>query len=146
MARKESNVPEIIKNQMLRDRKTMSLPQLSRIYGYSVTKIYNIVKDVEVESSRIATRTNLAIVADYNNGLSIKKISQKYDISLTQVYRALKSESVDISKKKTNMIKEDILSGEMTQSEIAKKYNCSRQYINKVKAKIEREGQDESGI
>ena len=83
---------------------------------------------------------------DYLNGLGIKKLAKKYGYEVATVYRYLKELGINVNEHRGKAKQEDIIKdlelGELSQSEIARKNNVSRQYVLQVKKKME-ENKDE---
>ena len=73
-------------------------------------------------------------------------IADTYGVKVNYVYWVLARNKLRLGKKtrvfvhseRTNTIVEDLKDGELSQVEIAKKHNVSRQYITKIKKKLER--------
>ncbi len=146
MARKPTIIPPEIKEQMCRDyRKGTSVRQIATIYGIGRNKAYEIVQGgCEIKMGRPTTKDSLMcenMKQDYLNGLDIKKLAKKYGYEVVTVYRYLKELGINVNEhrditKKTDIIR-DLELGELSQSEIARKHNVSRQYVLQVKMKIE---------
>jgi DNA-directed RNA polymerase specialized sigma subunit len=144
MARTKVEIPEEIKQQMIRDNRRMPYQQVAKLYGYGRNKTYEVVRGTcarKSGSQKITDREKKALVEDYLNGLSPKKLERKYNITYAYVFRILKQNNVELRGQfsKSAEIKHDLKAGELTQSAIAKKYGVSRQYVFQVKQKIEKE-------
>lgn len=79
------------------------------------------------------------IISDYKNGLTDRKrLSEIYGVSLATVEQYLKGYKIRKKYKtceRTQQIIEDIKKNELNLSEIARKYNVSRQWTCEVKRK-----------
>ena len=142
MPRTVVEIPQEVKEQMIRDNRRMPYQQVAKIYGYGRNKTYAVVrgtcKKKAGKRQMFDDREKEAMAEDYLNGLSIKKLAKKYGCSQPMVYKVLNNQGVEVSKGKALILKiqEGIRSGEK-QSAIAKKYGCSRQYVNEIKKKME---------
>lgn len=140
MARTKVEIPKEVQEQMIRDNRNMPYQQVAKLYGYGRNKTYEVVRGTcprKCGTSKITKREKNALVEDYQNGLSVKKLSAKYGITLDWVYKILRERSVVFrDNNRAKSIKEDLKLGELTQSAIAKKYGCSRQYVNEIKKKM----------
>ena len=144
MARTPTIIPQEVKEQMCRDYKRgLSVRELSAVYGSSVTMTHSIVRNsCEKKLGRPCgtdKRVVEAMVIDYQNGLSVKRLAKKYGYHGQSVYRIMR-ENGDVVKQNTRelikQIQADIKCGELSQSDIAKKYGVSRQYVFQVKQKM----------
>ncbi len=147
MARPQTIIPQEIKEQMCRDyRRGTSVRQIASIYGIGRNKAYAIVQSgCEIKMGRPTTKDSLMcenMKQDYLNGLGIKKIAKKYGYEVPTVYRYLKEVGINVkghqNKTKQDDIIKDLEQGELSQSEIARKNNVSRQYVLQVKKKMEK--------
>lgn len=140
MGRTKVEIPKEVQEQMIRDNRNMPYQQVAKLYGYGRNKTYEVVRGTcprKCGTSKITKREKNALVEDYQNGLSVKKLSAKYDITLDYVYKILRKHNVAIIRNnRSGSIREDLKAGELTQSAIAKKYGCSRQYVNEIKKKM----------
>lgn len=140
MARTKVEIPKEIQEQMIRDNRNMPYQQVAKLYGYGRNKTYEVVRGTcprKCGTSKITKREKNALVEDYKNGLSVKKLSAKYGITLDWVYKILRHNKIVIRDMNLQMsIRDDLKAGELTQSAIAKKYGCSRQYVNEIKKKM----------
>lgn len=140
MGRTKVEIPKEVQEQMIRDNRNMPYQQVAKLYGYGRNKTYEVVRGTcprKAGTSKITQREKKALVEDYQNGLSVKKLSAKYDITLDYVYKILRKHNVAIiHNNRSESIREDLKVGELTQSAIAKKYGCSRQYVNEIKKKM----------
>ena len=146
MARTPTIIPQEVKEQMCRDyRRGTSVRQIASIYGIGRNKAYQIVQSgCEIKMGRPTTKDSLRcenMKQDYLNGLGIKKIAKKYGFRVETVYRYLKELGINVNehrgKPKQYDIIKDLEIGELSQSEIARKNNVSRQYVLQVKKKME---------
>ena len=143
MARTKVEIPEEIKQQMIRDNRKMPYQQVAKLYGYGRNKTYEVVRGTcerKRGASKISPLEKKALVEDYINGVSVKKLVQKYNITFAYVYRILKRNEVALNNTtqiRSNAIKNDLKAGEMTQSAIAKKYGVSRQRVSVIKKQLE---------
>ena len=140
MGRTKVEIPKEVQEQMIRDNRNMPYQQVAKLYGYGRNKTYAVVRGTcprKAGTQKITQREKNALVEDYQNGLSVKKLSAKYHITLDYVYKILRKNNVSIThNNRSESIREDLKAGELTQSAIAKKYGCSRQYVNEIKKKI----------
>jgi DNA-directed RNA polymerase specialized sigma subunit len=142
MARTKVEIPEEIKQQMIRDNRRMPYQQVAKLYGYGRNKTFEVVRGTcarKSGSQKITDREKKALVEDYLNGLSPKKLERKYNITYVYVFRILKQNNVELRGQfsKSAEIKRDLKAGELTQSAIAKKYGVSRQRVNVIKKQLE---------
>ena len=142
MGRTVIEIPQEIQDQMCRDyRQGISVRNISRIYGIGRNKSYEIVhRGCCVKMGRPKVDNDIQcknIAEDYINGLSIKKIAKKYGLSEWNVYRNLKKNDISVkdTTKQSDIIN-DLKCGELSQSDIAKKYGVSRQYVFQIKQKM----------
>ena len=80
-----------------------------------------------------------AMVIDYQNGLSVKRLAKKYHFAENSVYIVLRKNGDVVKQNSRELIKQiqaDLNCGELSQSDIAKKYGVSRQYVFQVKQKM----------
>ena len=146
MARTPTIIPQEVKEQMCRDyRRGTSVRQIATIYGIGRNKAYEIVQSsCEIKMGRPTTKDSLMcenMKQDYLNGLGIKKLAKKYGYEVATIYRYLKEVGINVNEhrgtpKQYDIIK-DLEIGELSQSEIARKNNVSRQYVLQVKKKME---------
>lgn len=145
MARTQTIIPQEVKEQMCRDYKRgLSLKELSAVYGISVSAVHSIVRNsCEKKRGRPCgtdKRVVEAMVIDYQNGLSVKRLAKKYHFAENSVYLVLRKNGDVVKQNSRELIKQiqdDLNCGELSQSDIAKKYGCSRQYVNEIKKKME---------
>ena len=145
MARTPTIIPQEVKEQICRDyRRGASVRQIAAIYGIGRNKAYEIVKGgCEIKMGRPTTKDSLMcenMKQDYLNGLGIKKLAKKYGFRVENVYRCLRQNGINVKehqdKTKQYDIIKDLEVGELSQSDIAKKYGVSRQYVFQVKRKM----------
>lgn len=140
MPRTVVEIPQEVKEQMIRDNRRMPYQQVAKIYGVGRNKCFEIVRGTcprKKRTPKLNERGVNALCEDYINGLSPKKLAVKYGISLQHVYRLLKDNGTDLRENfKRLAIEKDLKEGELSQSDIAKKYGCSRQYVNDIKKKM----------
>ena len=145
MARTPTIIPQEVKEQMIRDNRRMTYKQVAKIYGVGRNRTFAIVRGTcKKKAGRkpmFDSRQIAEVEEDYLNGLSVKKIARKYGCCQTLIYNILRDQGIEVSNGKALILKiqDDIRSGELTQSAIAKKYGCSRQYVNEIKKKMESE-------
>jgi DNA-directed RNA polymerase specialized sigma subunit len=142
MPRTVVEIPQEVKEQMIRDNRRMPYQQVAKLYGYGRNKTYEVVRGTcarKCGSKKITDREKKALVEDYLNGLSPKKLASKYNITYAYVFRILKQNNVELRGQfsKSAEIKRDLKEGELTQSAIAKKYGLSRQRISVIKKEME---------
>lgn len=142
MPKKTIEIPQEVKEQMFRDyRRGTSVRRIAAIYGIGRNMAYQIVSSgCEIKRGRPSAKNSVEcdnIKQDFYNGLGVKKIARKYGYRVENVYRFLRQNGVDVkaygNKRKQINITSDLELGELTQSEIARKYNVSRQYVSQVK-------------
>lgn len=145
MARTKVEIPQEVKEQMCRDyRRGTSVRQIATIYGIGRNKAYEIVQGgCEIKMGRPTTKDSLMcenMKQDYLNGLGIKKLAKKYGYEVATIYRYLKEVGINVNENRGKAKQEDIIKdlelGELSQSEIARKYNVSRQYVFQIKQKM----------
>lgn len=87
------------------------------------------------------------IVEAYHRGeRNPYRIAEQYGVQTSYVYSVLNNHGLPLGKKtrnfvhaeRTNAIVEDLQDDELSQIEIARKHGVSRQYITKIKHKIEK--------
>lgn len=146
MARTPTKIPQEVKEQMCRDyRRGTSVRQIASIYGIGRNRAYQIVQSgCEIKMGRPTTKDSLMcenMKQDYLNGLGIKKLAKKYGFRVENIYRCLRQNGINVNehrgKTKQHDIVKDLDSGELSQSEIARKHNVSRQYVFQIKKKVE---------
>ena len=144
MPRTKEMIPTEVREQMCRDYKRgLSLKELSAVYGSSVTMVHSIVRNsCEKKRGRPCgtdKRVVEAMVIDYQNGLSVKRLAKKYHFAENSVYIVLRKNGDVVKQNSRELIKQiqaDLNCGELSQSDIAKKYGVSRQYVFQVKQKM----------
>ena len=144
MPRTVVEIPQEVKEQMRRDyRRGMSLKEVSAIYGVGRNKTFYIVRGSCEKTRGRPKGTDKAIVEamviDYQNGLSVKRLAKKYHFAENSVYIVLRKNGDVVKQNSRELIKQiqaDLNCGELSQSDIAKKYGCSRQYVNEIKKKM----------
>lgn len=142
MSRAAIEISQEVKEQMWRDyRRGTSVRQIASIYGIGQNKAYRIVQcGCEIKMGRPSAKNSVKsnnIKQDFYNGLGVKKMARKYGYCVESMYRFLRENGIDVKaygdKRKHIKIISDLELGELTQSEIARKYNVSRQYVSQVK-------------
>ena len=144
MPRTKEMIPTEVREQMCRDyRRGATIIEIASIYGVGRNKTHEIVRHSCEKKAGRKSETNAiiydSVAEDYLNGLGIKKIAKKYGHGIEWVYRTLASRDIHVSEilpQKTIKIQDDLKAGELTQSQIAKKYGVSRQYVFQVKQKM----------
>lgn len=144
MPRTVVEIPPEVKEQMCRDyRRGATIFEIASIYGVGRNKTHEIVRNSC--EKKVGRKPNAkiydSVAEDYLNGLGIKKIAKKYGHGIEWVYRTLSSRDIHVSEilpQKTIKIQDDLKAGELTQSQIAKKYGVSRQWVLQVKKKLEK--------
>ena len=149
MPRTVVEIPQEVKEQMCRDyRRGMSLKEVSAIYGVGRNKTFYIVRwSCEKKIGRKKGENDHLyenVMHDYLDGLPIKRIAKKYGFNIDWVYKALRKKGISVTdENKLKCIIDDLKKAEMTQSEIARKYNVSRQYVFQIKQKMGGMGNDD---
>ena len=144
MGRTSIEIPQEIQDQMCRDyRQGFSVRNIARIYGIGRNKAYAIVQGgCEIKMGRPKGTDKAiveAMVIDYQNGLSVKRLAKKYHFAENSVYIVLRKNGDVVKQNSRELIKQiqaDLKCGELSQSDIAKKYGVSRQYVFQVKQKM----------
>ena len=145
MARTPTIIPQEVKEQMCRDyRQGESIRNIASIYGVGRNRAYEIVHSgcAKVKLGRPKVSRD-SMIEDYINGLSLTKLATKYGYTRSTVYLIIKRNGVQMREARDITRKSDIInelqSGEISQSEIARKYNVSRQYVSLIKKEMESE-------
>ena len=143
MGRGKVAIPREVQDQMCRDyRQGESIRNIASIYGIGRNRAYEIVHsgcdNVKLGRPKVSRDS---MIEDYINGLSLTKLAKKYGYARSTVYRIIKRKGVQMREardiaRKSDIIKE-LQSGEISQSEIARKYNVSRQYVSLIKKELE---------
>ena len=144
MPRTVVEIPQEVKEQMCRDyRRGTSVRQIASIYGIGRNKAYQIVQsgcEIKIGRPKGTDKAIVeAMVIDYQNGLSVKRLAKKYHFAENSVYIVLRKNGDVVKQNSRELIKQiqaDINCGELSQSDIAKKYGVSRQYVFQVKQKM----------
>ena len=144
MPRTKEMIPTEVREQMCRDYKRgTSVRQIASIYGIGRNKAYAIVQGgCEIKMGRPKGTDKAiveAMVIDYQNGLSVKRLAKKYHFAENSVYIVLRKNGDMVKQNSRELIKQiqaDLKCGELSQSDIAKKYGVSRQYVFQVKQKM----------
>ena len=143
MGRHKLVVPPEVQEQMRRDyRQGVAIKNIAKIYGIGRNKAYEIVhgcySDITLGRPKISRQP---MIEDFSNGLSIDKIAKKYGYKRATVCNILNENGIKFSKIRSkdrqNEIVNDLRSGYLSQSEIARKYNVSRQYVSLIKKEME---------
>ena len=145
MPRTAIEIPKEIQDQMCRDyRQGVSIRNIARIYGIGRNKAYEIVQSGcdKVKTGRPKVSRD-SMIEDYINGLSLTKLATKYGYKRSTVYLIIKRNGVQMREARDITRKSDIINelqiGQISQSEIARKYNVSRQYVSLIKKEMESE-------
>ena len=144
MPRTVVEIPQEVKDQMCRDyRQGESIRNIAAIYGVGRNRAYEIVQGgCEIKLGRPKGTDKAiveAMVIDYQNGLSVKRLAKKYHFAENSVYIVLRKNGDVVKQNSRELIKQiqaDLNCGELSQSDIAKKYGVSRQYVFQVKHKM----------
>lgn len=135
-------IPDDIKREMCRDyRRGMTIFEIARVYGIGRNRTHEIIRySCSTKRGRKISQTSALIyenvTLDYFNGLSIEKIAKKYNKSMSWVYFVLHKKGTEIranTEYKKGGIVKDLEIGDISQSEIARKHNVSRQYVSLLK-------------
>lgn len=130
----------------------MSLAQIKRMTAVSPREFDLAVKEMKVKGEFPKTHKTCEdkIVEAYHRGeRNPYKIAEDYGTTIGNVRYALRKNKLYLGKKtrvwvhcdRTNAIIEDLQDGELSQVEIARKHQVSRQYITNVKRKLEKWGE-----
>ena len=144
MGRGKVAIPREVQDQMCRDyRQGESIRNIAAIYGVGRNRAYEIVQGgCEIKLGRPKGTDKAiveAMVIDYENGLSVKRLAKKYHFAENSVYIVLRKNGDMVKQNSRELIKQiqaDLKCGELSQSDIAKKYGVSRQYVFQVKQKM----------
>lgn len=143
-----TKIPDDMKTNIVRLRKTHTPTQISAIIGYSPQTIGKVLRDRNA-SAKVG-RTPLdrkAIKADFDNGFTnIYRLADKYNCNIFTMYRIIGEIKAQMPlqppKGKTADIIHDIEQKSVTgekYADIAKRYKVSRQYVYKLKNQIKGE-------
>lgn len=125
-----------------------SAREVSIITGISMNRIYKLLNGFNIKKEQPHRKVDPQdIITDYQNGyIDVKFLARKYNCSVTSVNRYLRN--IDRVKRvkrehkpndKEREIISDLLRMSVTlenMSQIARRYNVSRQYVHKLKNKI----------
>ena len=67
-------------------------------------------------------------------------MTRKYGVSYSSIYRILSRQGINFKgehNSRKDVITKEVQLGELSQSEIARKYNVSRQYVSLIKKEME---------
>lgn len=143
MGRHKLVVPPDVQEQMRRDyRQGLAIKNIAKVYGIGRNKAYEIVhgcySDIKLGRPKISRQP---MIEDFSNGLSISKIAKKYGYKRATVCNILNENGIKFSKIRSKErqlgIVDDLQSGYLSQSEIARKHNVSRQYVSLLKKELE---------
>ena len=143
--RKPLVVSDELKNAIVRDyRRGICITQLINIHGLKRWRITEILKQNGVEITRGVRKGNNSLVyesikQDYKDGFDVPALAQKYKCSRICVYKVLEQDNLinvrDFTYK-SKRIMADIKSGDLSMSEIARRYGVSRQWVFSLKERM----------
>lgn len=146
--RKPLVVSDELKNAIVRDyRRGICITQLVNIHGLKRWRITEIVKSSgETVKTGVRKGSNSlmheSIKQDYKDGLDATALAQKYKCSRICIYKILEADNLINGRDctyKSKRIMADIKSGELSLSEIARRYGVSRQRVFTLKERMEKE-------
>lgn len=141
-------VSDELKNAIVRDyRRGICITQLINIHGLARWRITDILKQNGVEITRGVRKGNNSlfyesIKQDYKDGLDATALAQKYKCSRICVYKVLEQDNLINGRDftyKSKRIMADIKSGDLSLSEIARRYGVSRQRVFTLKERMEKD-------
>lgn len=143
-------VSEELKNEIVRDyRRGLCIPQLINIYGFARWRITKILKENDEVLKPGVRKGSGALMhdsvkEDYQDGIDVATLARKYKCSQVWIYKILHSDNLftghNVTYKTKRMIN-DIQRGDLSLSEIARRYGVSRQRVFKVKERMVRENE-----
>lgn len=109
--------------------------------GISIQTVYNVIKEKGVKKRKHTMVDYDGIRADYSNGFTdVKFLAKKYSCCEMVVYRALdgieKVRTVKIPNNELTTAIKQMSRTDETMSQIARRFNVSRQYVYELKEKI----------
>lgn len=119
----------------------MSIKDIAEKYKLSKYTIYQILYTykVEIVKQRSTKEMYDNIAAEYKDGKELEELATKYNVSILTIYRALRMTNTPTRKPPLTKMQQEIVDrlqrGEK-QVDIAKRFHCTRQYINKVSSKF----------
>lgn len=129
--------------------KNYSVKEIAEIFEVQTGNIYRVLKANNINVKNFETRLNNSIINDYKNGIRIRDLALKYDKPMAYINFVLARNNIERrgtpQEKQLEMydnIKTMLAQG-YSQSEIAKNYNVSRQYISKVFNKFREDKESE---
>lgn len=141
-------VSDELKNAIVRDyRRGICITRLINIYGLARWRITEIVKSSgETVKTGVRKGSNSlmheSIKQDYKDGLDATALAKKYKCSRICVYKVLEQDNLINGRDftyKSKRIMADIKSGDLSLSEIARRYGVSRQRVFTLKERMEKD-------
>lgn len=127
----------------------MTLGQIRQMVAVGRREFADTIREMKRngEFPNIRKTSGDKIVEAYHRGeRNPYEIAEQYGVQPDYVYWVLKTNKLRLGRKtrnfvhteRTNEIVEDLQEGKLSQAEIARKYGVSRQYITKMKRKVEK--------
>lgn len=141
-------VSDELKNAIVRDyRRGICITQLINIHGLARWRITEILKQNGVTiTTGVRKGSNSlfyeSIKQDYKDGFDVSALAQKYKCSRICIYKILEADNLINGRDftyKSKRIMQDIKSGELSMSEIARRYGLSRQRVFTLKERMKKE-------
>jgi Mor family transcriptional regulator len=132
-------ITDEMKRNVLYLYKTHNVKDTALISGLSVITVKNILHDNGISTSWKDKFNAKTIRQDYLNGFTnVKFLAKKYDCSIFTVYNAINGLIENKQASIINAINDMEFTGESI-AQIAKRFEVSRQYVFKLKQKMQRE-------
>ena len=138
-------ISDELKNAIVRDyRRGICITQLINIHGLARWRITAILKENGVEITRGVRKGNNSLVyesikQDYKDGLDATALAKKYKVARSYIYQILDQDKLVNGRDftyKSKRIMADIKSGDLSLSEIARRYGVSRQRVFSLKERM----------
>jgi Mor family transcriptional regulator len=132
-------ITDDMKRNVLYLYNTHNVKETALLSGLSVATVTNILHDNGINTTWKDKFNAQAIRDDYLNGYTnVKFLAKKYDCSIFTVYNAINGLIENKQASIINAINDMEFTGE-SMAQIASRYRVSRQYIYKLKQKIQNE-------
>jgi transposase-like protein len=141
-------VSDELKNAIVRDYKRgICITQLINIHGLKRWRITEIIKaSGETIKTGVRKGSNSlfyeSVKQDYKDGLDATALAKKYKVARSYIYQILDQDKLVNGRDftyKTKRIMADIKSGDLSLSEIARRYGLSRQRVFTLKERMEKD-------
>ena len=122
--------------------RNMSVKEIAYDYEIATATVYKILKLNNIKATDYENRFNNAIIKDYESGMRTKDIAIKYNKQSAYISYLLRKNKVvkhripQVKQKEMYSHIVEMLKQGYTQTDIAKHYNVSKQYISKVYKKF----------